>query len=65
MSKTVGKISNKPRMATPRHGVAETWWYERPGSIEVVIRLHNGLSGIARIKRAALKDWLERSEPKR
>ena len=57
------KISREPQPATATAPYGETaWWYEGRNSIDVVVRLSDGRTTIATIKRRRLADWINRTE---
>jgi hypothetical protein len=60
------KLNGKPKKARAHHNVREAWYYENPGSIDVVVEVadHNGNylgTGTVRIMRRELFDWIERT----
>jgi hypothetical protein len=42
----------------------KAWWFENGGSIEIYIECGGAVPASARINRAALADWIKRTEPK-
>lgn len=63
---------NEPHNAKVVHPNPTTagWWYENRNSIDICVEIDTGTItgkkvGQVRIRRQHLKDWLERTEPKR
>lgn len=58
------KLKRTAQKATPRLDTAEAWWYEGRNSIQVYVQDGDRILS-CRIRRAALSDWIKRTEKTR
>lgn len=58
------KLKRTPQKAKPNHcDTAEAWWYEGRHGIDVLVQDGDRILS-CRIRRAALADWIKRTEKK-
>lgn len=60
-------IWSAPRKAYPDPlvgSVRSAWFYENPGSIDLVVHMKDGASGMVNIRRTDLADWMKRTRKK-